>query len=90
MAVRTLGPEPKVIYDADLLHFDASSVEFIPWHYLAGVRNKSIRKTAKYLNEVKHNEPPPATLREEFEGLSRQFAPKYLLAVMTSTFAKDM
>ncbi len=89
VAVRTPGPEPKVIYDANLLHFDASSVGFVPWHYLRGVRNKSIRKTAKYRNEVKRNETSPATLREELEKLSLQFAPKYLLAVMNSTFAKE-
>lgn len=46
VAVRTPGLEPKVIYDADLLHFDASSVGFVPWHCLSGVRNKSIRKIA--------------------------------------------
>ncbi len=89
VAVRTPGPEPKVIYDAALLHFDASSIGFIPWHYLSGVRNKSIRKTAKYRNEVKQNEPSPTAFREEMEELSLQFAPKYLLAVMNSTFARE-
>jgi len=89
VAVRTPGVEPKVIYDAGLLHFDASSVGFVPWHYLHGVRNKSIRKTAKYRNEVKRDETSHLILREESEKLSLQFAPKYLLALMNSTFAKE-
>lgn len=89
VAVRTPGAEPKVIYDNDCLHFDASFVGFVPWHYLKEVRNKSIRKTARYRSEAKYNEASPAVFREELEELSRQFAPKYLLAVMNSTFARE-
>ncbi len=88
VAVRTPGLQPKVIYDTNFLHFDASSVGIIPWHCLSGIRNKSIRKTVKYQNEVKQSESSLAAYREELEELSRQFDPKYLLAVMNSTFAR--
>lgn len=89
VAVRTPGVEPKVIYDADCLHFDASSVGFIPWYCLVGVRNKSIQKTAKYRDEVKRNEAPPAIVHEDLEEESRRFPPKYLLAIMNSSFTRD-
>jgi len=83
IAVRTPGSTPKAIYDDNHLHFDASSVGFIPWHYLKGVVNKSISKTAKYRRQS------PGGDREEREKLSRQFHPRYLLAVMNSAFACD-
>ena len=44
VAVRTPGSVPKVIYDDKYLHFDASSVGFVPWHHLAGVVNRSITR----------------------------------------------
>jgi hypothetical protein len=83
IAVRTPGTTPKVIYDDNHLHFDASSVGFVPWHYLKGVVNKSIKKTAQYRHQS------PGGDREERERLSQQFHPKYLLAVMNSAFARD-
>ncbi len=83
VAVRTPGAEPKVVYDDDSLHFDASSVGFVPWHYLAGVQNRSISKTAKYQQQ---DGTGGRAAREE---LSRQFQLKYLLAVMNSTFARE-
>ncbi len=83
VAVRTPGAEPKVIYDDDHLHFDASAVGFVPWHLLKGVVNRSISKTAKYRRQ------DPKGDREEREKISRQFHLKYVLAVMNSTFAKE-
>jgi hypothetical protein len=83
IAVRTPGATPKVVYDDDRLHFDASSVGFVPWHLLKGVVNKSISKTAKYRRQ------DPKGDREERERISQQFHLKYVLAVMNSTFAKE-
>ena len=80
---------PPVAFDDRQRFTTHTSCIFVPWHYLKGVRNKSIKKTAKYRNEVKSDEAPPAAFREELEKLSRQFSPKYLLAVMNSTYAKD-
>ena len=84
-----VSPEPKVAYDNGRLYHTDGIFSFAPWHYLKGVRNKSIQKTARYRNEVRYNEAPATVFREELEELSRQFAPKYLLAVMNSTFAKE-
>jgi len=89
VAVRTPGPEPKVMYDAGRLHFDASSVGLVPWYCLAGVRNRSIQKTVKYRDEVRGNEPPPPVVREDLEEESRRFSSKYLLAIMNSAYARD-
>lgn len=82
VAVRTPGATPKVIYDDDRLHFDASSIGFVPWHYLRGVVNRSISKTAKYRRQ------DPEGDREEREKISQQFQLKYVLAVMNSSFAQ--
>ncbi|MCX6844314.1 MAG: Eco57I restriction-modification methylase domain-containing protein [candidate division WOR-3 bacterium] len=89
VAVRTPGAEPKVTYDEDCLHYDASSVGFVPWHLLHGVRNKSIKKTAKYRSEVTTTAERPLVMREQMEETSRQYELKYVLAVMNSTSAKD-
>ena len=62
-------------------------VGFIPWHSLSGVRNRSLKKSARY-----HNEKPPRPdlpKREELEKTSRRFAVKFLLAVMNSTAAHN-
>ena len=80
IAMRTPGLTPKVIYDNKHLHFDASTVGFVPWHYLKGVKNRSISKTAKY---------GWASNRVEREELSQQFELKYLLAIMNSTFTQE-
>jgi adenine-specific DNA-methyltransferase len=83
IAVRTPGLLPKIIYDDAGLHFDASSVGFVPWHLLSGVVNKSIRKTALYRHQS------PEGDRESREELSRKFGLKYLLAIMNSCFAQS-
>ena len=89
VAVRTPGTMPKVVYDNDSLHFDASSVGLVPWHLLCGVRNRSITKSAKYRDELKYKETTPATLREDMEKLSVQFDLKYVLGVMNSAYARN-
>jgi Eco57I restriction-modification methylase len=89
LAVRMCGAEPAVAYDKKGLLSNHTAIIFIPWHELKGVKNKSIKKTAKYSKEVKPKETRPVVLREELEEVSRQFEPKYLLAVMNSSFAKN-
>jgi adenine-specific DNA-methyltransferase len=75
-----------VAFDDQKLLSNHTVIVFVPWHYLSGVRNKSIKKTAKYRKEVKGKRP--AVLREELEELSKRFQSKYLLAIMNSTLAK--
>jgi hypothetical protein len=74
---------PKTLYDDDSLHFDASSVGFVPWHLLKNVENRSIEKSAKYRHQQSSGD------REEREKLSEEFDLKYILAIMNSTFARD-
>jgi len=83
---RSPGPDPKCCYDERQIHFTESSVGFVSWYLLSGVRNNSLKKTARYLNET----PPRPDLkkREELEAISRRFAVKYLLAVMNSSVAR--
>jgi len=83
------GKVLRAVYDNHQLLHNHSASSFVPWHYLKGVRNKSIQKTSKYRAEVKQGEASAAVSREDLEKLSQQFAPKYLLAVMNSSFARD-
>lgn len=82
IAVRTPGAEPKVFYDNNYLHFDASSIGFVPWYLLKGVVNKSITKTVKYRRQDSFGD------REEREKISKQFHIKYVLAVLNSKLAQ--
>ena len=87
IAQRSPGPDPLVCIDEGQLVFTPASVGFVPWHFLHGVRNNSLKKAARYRDE----KPPRPDLpqREELEATSRRFAVKYLLAVMNSTVARD-
>jgi adenine-specific DNA-methyltransferase len=84
---RSPGPDPKACYDNKNLIFTPSSVGFIPWHSLAGARNRSIKKSARYRDE----KPPRPELprREELEKTSRRFSVKFLIAVMNSATAHN-
>lgn len=77
----------RVAYDDKHLLHNHSAWSFVPWHSLSGVRNNSLKKTARYKNE----RPPRPDLprREELEATSRRFSVKYLLAVMNSSVARD-
>ena len=86
IAQRSPGSDPKVCYDNQHLVFTPSSVGFIFWHDLSGIKNKSIQKQARYNDEIFHPELPP---REELEEISTRFALKFLLGVMNSSFARD-
>ena len=83
VSMRSPGANPRTVYDDNGTYWDASSIGFVPWHYLKGVVNNSISKTAKYRWQSVDGD------REEREKLSQQFHLKYLLAIMNSTFAKE-
>ena len=77
----------RVAYDDRQLFHNHSAWSFVPWHLLAGVRNNSLKKSARYRGE----KPPKPDLpkREELEQLSKRFAVKYVLGVMNSSVARD-
>lgn len=76
----------RVAYDDKQLFHNHSAWSFVPWHALAGVRNNSLKKVARYADEKPRPELPQ---REELEAISRRFSIKYLLAVMNSSTARD-
>ncbi len=83
---RLPGPNIKACYDNQKLVFTPSSVGFILWHNLTGVRNRSIQKQARYRDE---KQKINLFKREELERSSQRFSVKYLLGVMNSTFARN-
>jgi len=86
LAQRSPGPDPVVCYDSVGFIFTPASVGFIPWLSLAGVRNRSLQKSARYRDEKPRADLPK---REQLEQTSKRFAVKYLLAVMNSSAARD-
>jgi len=58
----------------------------VPWHYLKNVRNRSLKKSARYPDEAKGDTDLPN--RTELEKLSEKFDAKYLVAVMNSKVAR--
>ena len=82
MAAQVCGDTPRVVYDNRQLIHNHSMCCFVPWYYLRGIVNNSIKKTTKYQWQT------PDGDREDREKLSQQFHLKYLLAIMNSSFAK--
>ena len=76
----------RVVYDNQKLCHNHSAWSFVPWQTLAGVRNRSIQKQARYRNEKLNPDLPK---REDLEETSRRFAVKFLIGVMNSSFARD-
>lgn len=75
-----------VVYDDAQLFHNHSAWSFVPWHYLNGVRNRSLKKSARYPDEANPGERLPN--RRALENLSSQFDAKYLVAVMNSKVAR--
>ena len=76
----------RVVYDNSKLYHNHSAWSFIPWHALAGVRNRSIQKQTRYGDEKKNPDLPK---REDLEKISRCFAVKFLIGIMNSSCARD-
>ena len=66
------------IYDDSGLICNHSIVVFVRFSDLRGVNNKSIQSSVKKFNHLP---------RVELEGISENFAPKYILAVLNSSLA---
>ncbi|HZL52745.1 MAG TPA: Eco57I restriction-modification methylase domain-containing protein [Terracidiphilus sp.] len=57
------------------------------WHQLANVKNRSLKKVARYSGEKPTR--PDLPKREDLETLSRRFSTKYLLGVVNSSAARQ-
>ena len=86
IAQRTPGPDPKSCLDEKRRRFDASCVGFVRWADLREVRNRSIRKQARYPGEKRRSR---FRHREELEKTSERFHIKYILGVMNSRSASE-
>ena len=85
---RSPGPDPKACYDDQNLLFTPSSVGVILWHDLLGVRNRSIQKQARYVDEMRRN--VNVMRREAVEQISRRFYIKFLLGILNSSVARNL
>ena len=84
---RSPGPDPKACYDDQQFVFTPSSVGFILWQDLEGVRNRSIQKQARYQDEKRGN--VKTAPREQLEQTSGRFSIKFLLGFLNSTAARN-
>lgn len=87
VAADVSGAENRAAYDTQGVFHSHTLISFVPWHYLAGVRNKSIKKSAVYVDEKTSRDA--AHQREEMEKNSRQFSVRFLLAVMNSQVSRQ-
>ncbi len=84
---RTAGEGLRSAYDVDETTCNHTVMVCLPWYSLHGVRNASLKKSARYRGEKPLRLDLPK--REELEVTSRRFALKYLLGVMNSSTARD-
>jgi adenine-specific DNA-methyltransferase len=84
---RTAGEGLRSAYDVDETICNHTVMVCLPWHLLHGVRNASLKKSARYRGEKPLRLDLPK--REELEVTSRRFALKYLLGVMNSAIVRD-
>lgn len=86
VAADVSGAQNRAAYDSSHIFHSHTLISFVPWHSLFGVRNKSLKKAARYRDE---DPRPDLPRREDLEQTSHRFAVKYLLAVMNSSAARD-
>ena len=86
MAAKVAGTNNRVAYDSNQLFHSDSVIAFVPWQFLQGVRNRSIKKTARYEDE---NHMSSYIKRETVEDISLRFTVKYLVAILNSSAIKQ-
>ena len=77
---------PRVVFDNQKLHHNHSVWTFVQWYRLAGIRNRSIQKQARYPGQKGRTK---LLHREKLEKDSQRFHLKYLLGVMNSRSALE-
>ena len=84
---RTAGEYLRSCYDAEGTLCNHTVILCIPWYLLRGVRNRSIKKSARYYGEkpIRHD----LLKREECEAISQRISSKYLLGILNSTIARE-
>lgn len=80
------GQQLRVAYDASQLLHNHSAWSFVPWRFLRKIKNRSLRKQAKYRSE---KSAVGERKREALEETSEQFDVKYLLGIMNSSVARE-
>lgn len=84
VAADVSGCANRAAYDDNAVFHSHTLIAVVPWYHLTGVRNRSIRKTARYIEEQTSVVFPK---REELEHASKHFLTKYILAIMNSQVA---
>jgi hypothetical protein len=87
VAADVSGAENRAAYDSGSVYHSHTLISFVPWYSLKNIRNKSIKKSARYCDE----KPPRPDLpkREDLERISQRFTVKFLLAIMNSSVAHN-
>lgn len=87
IAMGDRGENLRVAYDNQKFYYNHSVLSFVPWYSLVGIRNRSIKKRTRYLDEKPQRADLPK--REDLERISRRFSIKFLLGIINSTASRD-
>jgi type I restriction-modification system DNA methylase subunit len=85
LILRIAGKKIRVCYDHAQMLSNHTVIVCVSWHRLLGVKNNSLKKAARYINEKPSSSNLPK--REELERISKSFAVKFLMAIMNSSIA---
>ena len=83
LAKKNCGSTPIACYDNEQIVFSASVIGFLNWDSLAGIRNRSISKQARYRDQ---KQLPHLPSRENLEEISKKFSIHFLLGVLNSSY----
>ena len=87
LILRIAGKKIRVCYDHAQMLSNHTVIVCVSWHRLLGVKNNSLKKAARYINEKPSSSNLPK--REELERISKSFAVKFLMAIMNSSITFD-
>ena len=87
LIMRITGKEVRAVLDESQLLCNHTVIVCVPWHNFTGMRDKSIKRAARYRDEKPQR--PDLPQREKLEETSRRITTKFLIGVMNSAVAYD-
>ena len=87
LIMRITGGEVRGVLDESQLLCNHTIIVCVPWHNFTGMRDKSIKRVARYQDEKPQR--PDLPKREKLEDTSRRITTKFLIGVMNSVVAYD-
>ena len=87
LIMRITGGEVKAVLDESQLLCNHTVIVCVPWYNFTGIRDKRIKRSARYRDEKPQR--PDLPQREKLEDTSRRITIKFLIGVINSAVAYD-